>query len=295
MLAAADSEVCAYSFESGSEQDKAALWGWRCWGLEVGPGVVGKVRGGVGQVELGLRPGGLGRSEAWGGDESGAAWVGAWGSSLTDWHLPLVTVNEMVTYTGPSSLGLDRLRLRAGLQPSLGVRPDLPCPRRSRPANPSQTRRSGILTPPAQHSNSATPTQHLQPTTSLIALTMAALSAPARSLFRPSLLPSSILPALLRPAFLLPSAFSLRSAITAQWPETTSLLPEGLGARLRELLPGWVLAVPKSKTTHSAKRMRSANKGLKERQSKSTLLNSTHHSHYLPASQSSTVGVVRVW
>ncbi|GAA5850217.1 hypothetical protein JCM8547_001046 [Rhodosporidiobolus lusitaniae] len=43
------------------------------------------------------------------------------------------------------------------------------------------------------------------------------------------------------------------------------LIPDTL-AGLRDLLPGWVLAVPKSRTTHGAKRMRSANKGLKEKQ-----------------------------
>ncbi|KIY43726.1 hypothetical protein FISHEDRAFT_53653 [Fistulina hepatica ATCC 64428] len=35
---------------------------------------------------------------------------------------------------------------------------------------------------------------------------------------------------------------------------------------LRELLPSIVLAVPKSKTSHSRKRMRAANKGLKDKQ-----------------------------
>ncbi|GAA5854608.1 hypothetical protein JCM3766R1_005782 [Sporobolomyces carnicolor] len=45
----------------------------------------------------------------------------------------------------------------------------------------------------------------------------------------------------------------------------TSILPDSLAAGLRELLPPWVLAVPKRRTTHSAKRMRSANKHLKEK------------------------------
>ena len=36
---------------------------------------------------------------------------------------------------------------------------------------------------------------------------------------------------------------------------------------LLELLPPWVLAVPKKKTSHSRKAMRSANKGLKDKQS----------------------------
>ncbi|EIM92441.1 uncharacterized protein STEHIDRAFT_23042, partial [Stereum hirsutum FP-91666 SS1] len=35
---------------------------------------------------------------------------------------------------------------------------------------------------------------------------------------------------------------------------------------LLELLPGWVLAVPKKKISHSRKAMRSANKGLKDKQ-----------------------------
>ena len=36
---------------------------------------------------------------------------------------------------------------------------------------------------------------------------------------------------------------------------------------LLELLPPWLLAVPKKKTSHSRKAMRSANKGLKDKQS----------------------------
>ncbi|GAA5820089.1 hypothetical protein JCM3770_003349 [Rhodotorula araucariae] len=45
-----------------------------------------------------------------------------------------------------------------------------------------------------------------------------------------------------------------------------ALIPDSLAAGLRDLLPPWVLAVPKRRTTHGAKRMRSSNKGLKERQ-----------------------------
>lgn len=45
-----------------------------------------------------------------------------------------------------------------------------------------------------------------------------------------------------------------------------SLIPDTL-AGLRELLPPWLLAAPKRRTTHGAKRMRSSNKGLKEKQS----------------------------
>lgn len=45
------------------------------------------------------------------------------------------------------------------------------------------------------------------------------------------------------------------------------LIPDSLAAGLRELLPPWVFAVPKRRTTHGAKRMRASNKGLKEKQS----------------------------
>ncbi|GAA5866192.1 hypothetical protein JCM3774_004114 [Rhodotorula dairenensis] len=44
-----------------------------------------------------------------------------------------------------------------------------------------------------------------------------------------------------------------------------SLIPDTL-ASLRDLLPPWLLAAPKRRTTHGAKRMRSSNKGLKEKQ-----------------------------
>ncbi|GAA5902172.1 hypothetical protein JCM5296_006620 [Sporobolomyces johnsonii] len=60
--------------------------------------------------------------------------------------------------------------------------------------------------------------------------------------------------------------FSAAPALpTYALPSLASLIPDSLAAGLRELLPPWVFAVPKSKTTHSAKRMRSANKGLKEK------------------------------
>ncbi|GAA5914792.1 hypothetical protein JCM8208_005704 [Rhodotorula glutinis] len=45
-----------------------------------------------------------------------------------------------------------------------------------------------------------------------------------------------------------------------------ALIPDSLAAGLRELLPPWVFAVPKRRTTHGAKRMRASNKGLKEKQ-----------------------------
>lgn len=99
---------------------------------------------------------------------------------------------------------------------------------------------------------------------------MASIALPSRALLRLPSLTSPVL-SVLPSLFLRPSTLSLaailHSTATAPWTESTSLFPDGLGARLRELLPGWVLAVPKSKTTHSAKKMRSANKGLKERQS----------------------------
>ncbi|GAA5898941.1 mitochondrial 54S ribosomal protein bL32m MRPL32 [Sporobolomyces salmoneus] len=66
-------------------------------------------------------------------------------------------------------------------------------------------------------------------------------------------------------------SFSLPLAGPSSAPATvfaslTSLIPDSLAAGLRDLLPPWVLAVPKRRTTHSAKRMRSANKHLKEKQ-----------------------------
>lgn len=60
---------------------------------------------------------------------------------------------------------------------------------------------------------------------------------------------------------------SLLSLLPFSFPSISSIFPEETLNNLRELLPPWVLAVPKSKTTHSAKSMRSANKGLKEQQS----------------------------
>ncbi|GAA6010493.1 hypothetical protein JCM11491_006965 [Sporobolomyces phaffii] len=67
-------------------------------------------------------------------------------------------------------------------------------------------------------------------------------------------------------AFSLPVATRAPSAAPATvFGSLTSLLPDSLAAGLRDLLPPWVLAVPKRRTTHSAKRMRSANKHLKEK------------------------------
>lgn len=60
---------------------------------------------------------------------------------------------------------------------------------------------------------------------------------------------------------------SLLSFLPFSFPSISTIFPEETLNNLRELLPPWVLAVPKSKTTHSAKSMRSANKGLKEQQS----------------------------
>lgn len=48
-------------------------------------------------------------------------------------------------------------------------------------------------------------------------------------------------------------------------PSSFRAIPDTLAA-LRDLLPPWLLAVPKSKTSHSKKSMRSSNKGLKEQQ-----------------------------
>ncbi|GAA5840459.1 hypothetical protein JCM5353_001117 [Sporobolomyces roseus] len=56
------------------------------------------------------------------------------------------------------------------------------------------------------------------------------------------------------------------AAPTSPLASLASLIPDSLSAGLRDLLPPWVFAVPKRRTTHSAKRMRSANKHLKEKQ-----------------------------
>lgn len=74
--------------------------------------------------------------------------------------------------------------------------------------------------------------------------------------------PASTSSLLLSSAAALPAAFP-----SFRLPRLASLVPESTLEGLRELLPPWVLAVPKSKTTHSAKKMRSANKGLKEKHS----------------------------
>ncbi|BGP21735.1 hypothetical protein JCM10295v2_000610 [Rhodotorula toruloides] len=73
------------------------------------------------------------------------------------------------------------------------------------------------------------------------------------SLFRPSpsSLPSLALSAPAVPIYALPSFANLVSDTLAG---------------LRDLLPPILWAAPKSRTTHSAKRMRSAHKGLKEKQ-----------------------------
>jgi len=60
-----------------------------------------------------------------------------------------------------------------------------------------------------------------------------------------------------------------QAAPTSPLASLASLIPDSLSAGLRDLLPPWVFAVPKRRTTHSAKRMRSANKHLKEKQSES--------------------------
>ncbi|GAA6001925.1 hypothetical protein JCM10207_002382 [Rhodosporidiobolus poonsookiae] len=63
----------------------------------------------------------------------------------------------------------------------------------------------------------------------------------------------------------LSAALSLPSAAPAASLSLANLIPDSL-AGLRDLLPPWVFAVPKRRTTHGAKRMRSSNKGLKEKQ-----------------------------
>ncbi|GAA5976832.1 hypothetical protein JCM11641_000884 [Rhodosporidiobolus odoratus] len=107
---------------------------------------------------------------------------------------------------------------------------------------------------------------------------MAAIVSPAFRTARPTLLQrvtalvaSSSSSSSRAPLALLPTVattttstyISLSAAPTAA--SLASLIPDTL-AGLRDLLPPWLLAVPKRRTTHSAKRMRSANKGLKEKQ-----------------------------
>ena len=84
--------------------------------------------------------------------------------------------------------------------------------------------------------------------------------------FRSSLVPSTSALPTRTPLSFAPFAFTTLPLPTAfQLASLASLFPDSLEA-LRELLPPWVLAVPKSKTSHSKKSMRSSGKGLKEQQ-----------------------------
>ena len=67
----------------------------------------------------------------------------------------------------------------------------------------------------------------------------------------------------LRLTLLPSSAASVQSLSPSSF--ARSLIP-ALPQSLLDLLPPWLLAVPKSKTSHSKKSMRSSNKGLKEQQ-----------------------------
>lgn len=92
----------------------------------------------------------------------------------------------------------------------------------------------------------------------------------AHSLLRSAAAHTGLLPAA-RTSLAAPSL--LRTSFAFQLPSLASLFPDSL-ASLRELLPPWVLAVPKSKTSHSKKAMRSSNKGLKEQQGQSLFTSS---------------------
>lgn len=96
-----------------------------------------------------------------------------------------------------------------------------------------------------------------QSTMASIALQQTRASLPLSNVFRSR-------PFLAATASLLPS-FAAPAPRESLWS-----LPS-LGSLL-ELLPGWVLAVPKKKVSHSRKAMRSANKGLKDKQSTSLSL-----------------------
>lgn len=106
---------------------------------------------------------------------------------------------------------------------------------------------------------------------------MASLALPAlRQARRPArqvldafvLTPASSSPSAAAPLYTAFSAALAPVLPAASLPSLASLIPDTL-AGLRDLLPPWLLAAPKRRTTHSAKRMRSANKGLKEKQSAS--------------------------
>lgn len=76
----------------------------------------------------------------------------------------------------------------------------------------------------------------------------------------------------LLPAFNVPFARPLVAAAAtslsaALFPRTASWTLPTAWQSILELLPPFLLAVPKKKTSHSRKAMRSANKGLKDKQS----------------------------
>ena len=87
------------------------------------------------------------------------------------------------------------------------------------------------------------------------------MSLLARSLPSRSLTLRHLFRSLLQP---IPSPFLALSALAL--PSLSPTAPNSTLDRLRSLLEGWVFAVPKSKTSHSKKSMRSSNKGLKEDQ-----------------------------
>ena len=87
------------------------------------------------------------------------------------------------------------------------------------------------------------------------------MSLAVRSLRPRSLTLQHLFHSLLQP---IPSpAFALSALAFPSLPSTAGTATLD---RLRSLLEGWVFAVPKSKTSHSKKSMRSSNKGLKEDQ-----------------------------
>ncbi|GAA5994999.1 bL32 family ribosomal protein [Rhodotorula paludigena] len=100
---------------------------------------------------------------------------------------------------------------------------------------------------------------------------LAASLLSASPIFRSSASPS--LPAVFTAAssaLSAPASFSVSLSAapalpSSSLPSLASLIPDTLSG-LRDLLPPWVFAVPKRRTTHGAKRMRSSNKGLKEKQ-----------------------------
>lgn len=127
-----------------------------------------------------------------------------------------------------------------------------------KPRAPSQRPSSPRANPPSSSLDTPARERSTSKMATIALPTLRQMPRPAHqlilSLFRssPSPLPSLALSAPALPTYALPSLANLVSDTLAG---------------LRDLLPPILWAAPKSRTTHGAKRMRSAHKGLKEKQS----------------------------